>query len=405
MIFRLLSAQWLAMGFVGVVSLGISIAVARILGPDQFGVYAIALSASAIITILLDGGFSNLLQREQARATMSLAEIGPRLLGMAHGHTLLMSLLFCIATVLLPSRYGLTLLSVILFSSVVVLNQFGLAILRGDGRLVRDASWQAGGRTFTAVAVASALFIGAYLPWHIFCAQFIGVLAFGVFVTRNLRVLPSFFVPLKVYLTVSPFVWLNFATVLYFRADLVLFEFLSLPKAAAGQYGVAYRLIEAVILFSSPIGLMLFRRFRRSDIDPTKILYEIVPAIIGAALGGVFFALTLWFSGNYLIEWGYGAAYEEAGELLMVLGCSLVFILPNGVLTQAALASGFEKLFAVSASIAAVINILGNLLLIPIYGVMAAAWMTVLTEAVLGACVATGMMYGCKLGLDSAKSL
>jgi O-antigen/teichoic acid export membrane protein len=197
-----------------------------------------------------------------------------------------------------------------------------------------------------------------------------------------------------VYRAVSPFVWLNLVTVIYFKADLILFEFLGLPKAEAGQYGVAYRLIEAVILLSSPIGLMLFRQFRQTRFSTTRVLREIAPSVFMAMAIGIALAVILWFFGGRLINLAYGVAYHSAGDLLMVLGCSLVFILPNGVLTQAALACGLEKWFAISASIAAVVNILGNLLLIPMYGVVAAAWMTVLTEAVLGASVALGMRYG-----------
>jgi O-antigen/teichoic acid export membrane protein len=79
----------------------------------------------------------------------------------------------------------------------------------------------------------------------------------------------------------------------------------------------------------------------------------------------------------------------------VILGCSLIFILPNGILNQAALALGLERWFAISATIAAIVNIVGNMLFIPVYGVMAAAWMTVITEAVLGICVAVGVALHC----------
>jgi O-antigen/teichoic acid export membrane protein len=179
MFLRLLSAQWLGMGFVGLVSLGVSIAVARVLGPEQFGVYAIAVAGGAIIVILIDGGFSTLLQRERARATTSLAGLAKLLPGMANAHALLATLLLSICCVLLPAKYGLTPLTVVLLSGAIVLNQFALAILRGDGRLVRDAFWQAGARIFTAVAVALAFLLGADLPWHVFIAHFLGAALFA----------------------------------------------------------------------------------------------------------------------------------------------------------------------------------------------------------------------------------
>lgn len=396
MIIRFLGAQWLAIGFVGLVSFGISILVARTLGPNLFGVYAIALSVGALVAILIDGGFSKLLQRERARATTSLAELVPLLPGLAYGHAVLVILVLSVLAVLLFPKYSLTMLAAVWLFGAAGLNQFGLAILRGDGRLVRDASWQVGNRTFTAVCIAAALFLGASQPWQVLMAQFIGTAAFGFLVARYLRVHPLFSMSPIVYRAVLPLVWLDLATTLYFRADMVLFEFLNLPKLEVGKYGVAYRLIEAVVLFASPVGLILFRRFRQDSVLPMRMVREMLPAFIGAALIGVGLVLLLWFFSNDIIALAYGPAYQGAGTLLMVLGCSLVFILPNGVLNQAALALGLERWFAISASVAAVTNIAGNLLLIPTYGAIAAAWMTVLTEAILGACVAAGVISRCR---------
>jgi O-antigen/teichoic acid export membrane protein len=70
--------------------------------------------------------------------------------------------------------------------------------------------------------------------------------------------------------------------------------------------------------------------------------------------------------------------------------------LPNGIITQAALAFGLERWYAVSATAAAVLNITGNLILIPRYGVMGAALMTILTEALLFVSMTTGVLLHAK---------
>jgi O-antigen/teichoic acid export membrane protein len=392
MILRFLGAQWLAVGFIGAVSFAISVLVARMLGPDQFGLYAIALSVGAIVAILADGGFAKLLQRERARSSATLTELLPKLPGLAYGHALLVILTLSFFSVILSPTYALTSLATIWFFGTVALNQFGLAILRGDGRLVRDASWQIGNRSFTAVCAALALLLGASHPWQVLMAQFIGASAFGFLVVRYLRVSPLFNLSPKVYQALLPFIWLDLATTLHLRVDMVLFQFLDLPKIEVGQYGVAYRLIDATLLLASPVGLILFRRFRQNVILPSKIIKEILPALIVATLIGMGLLFLLWFFSNELVALTYGPAYQGAGTLLLVLGGALVFLLPNGVLNQAALALGLERWFAISASIAALISIVGNLLLIPTYGIIAAAWMTVLTEAILGACLTAGII-------------
>jgi O-antigen/teichoic acid export membrane protein len=396
MIIRLLGAQWLAVGFTGLVSLGLSVFIARTLGPDLFGVYSIALSAGALLAILMYGGFSKLLQRERTRVTPTLSQVLPDLPGLSYGHAMLVVLGLSVVAVAIFPKHALTTLAALWLFGAMVLNQFGLAILRGDGRLVRDASLQVGNRTFAALCVAAALLLGASQPWQVLIAQFIGTAAFGFLVARYLRVRPLFRMSPMVYRAILPFVWLDFATALYFRADMLVFQFLSVPKLEVGQYGVAYRLIEAVLLLASPVGLILFRRYRQDSALPAQMIKSMGPALMAAGFIGLGLALMFWMFGPDLISLAYGPAFQGGDQSLMVLGCALVFILPNGVLIQAFLALGLERWFAFSASIAAVVNIGGNLLLIPIYGTIAAAWMTVLTEVILGACLATGLVWRCR---------
>jgi O-antigen/teichoic acid export membrane protein len=394
MLVRSLGAQWLAIGFVGLVSLGVSVLIARTLGPDRFGVYAIALSSGALIAILIDGGLSRLLQRERVRATVSLTEVVPILPRLAYGHAITATLILSVLAVVIFPKYALTMLAAIWFFGITVLNQYGFSILRGDGRLVKDASWQIVNRTATAACIGFAVFAGATNPWEMLVAQFVGAAVFGFLIMRYLHIRPLFGISPIVYRAMLPFVWLDLATALYFRADMVLFQILKIPKFEAGKYGVSYRLIEAVILFSAPVGLLLFRRFRRDSILPKQMVKKMLPVLIGAILVGAGLAVFLWIFGDDIIDLAYGPAYRGAGALLVVLGFALVFILPNGVLNQAALALGLERWFAISASIAAIVNIVSNLLLIPIYGAIAAAWVTVLTEATLGVCMAVGVVVG-----------
>jgi O-antigen/teichoic acid export membrane protein len=402
MIFRFLSAQWLAIAYIGLASFGLSILVARSLGPDLFGIYAVALSLGALAAILIDGGFSKLLQREGARRSASLAKIGPVLPELAYGHAIITILaLSVLALVLFPKNTTTSVITVWCFGAAV-LNQYGLAVLRGDGRLVRDASWQIGNRTLSAVCMATAVvFLGANMPWHVLMAQFVGTAAFGLFVAYFLRVRPRFAVPSVVYRAVLPLVWLDIATAVYFRSDMVLLEFLNASKTELGHYGVAYRLIEALILLASPIGLILFRHFRQGSDMPVRMVKQmLLPPMACATLAGCILASLLWFGSDAIVSLAYGRVYQGTGTLLAILGCSLIFILPNGILNQAALALGLERWFAVSATITALTNVAGNILFIPIYGAMAAAWMTVLTEAVLGLCVAVGVGLHCWRVLD-----
>lgn len=391
LLFRFLGVQWLAVGFVALVSLGVSVVIARTLGPELFGIYSIAISGGAVVAILLDGGFGRLLQREHAQPTPALAEFVPVLPRAAYGHSVMCILFISLLAAIALPQHALTTVAAIWFYGASVLNQFSLAILRGKGRMVRDASWQVGNRAFTAVCVGLVIVGGASQPWQILFAQFAGAAVFGFVVTRFLRVRPLWKIPPAVYGAIMPFIWLDLATVLYFRVDMLLLEWFDVAKFEVGKYGVAYRLIEAIILFASPVGLILFRRFRLGSASPRIMLRDMLPAVMTAQVIGMALMVAILFFSKSLIALAYGAGYSGADHLLAILGCALVFILPNGVLNQAALALGLERWFAISATVAAVVNIVGNMILMPQYGLVAAAWMTVLTEAVLGCCVAAGL--------------
>lgn len=396
MIFRFLGAQWFAIVFVALVSFALSIVIARAIGPAQFGIYSIALSAGGLLAIFIDGGFSKLLQRERTRSTESLTEILSRLPSLALGHATLIILISSLIVLLTLPAHGLTMMAAVWLFGMAVLNQFGLAILRGDGRLVRDASWQVGNRALTAICVVGAIFLlGVRQPWQIFFAQFIGAAIFGFLVLRYLRVSLIWRIPPMIYRVVLPFVWLDLATALYFRTDMLLLGLLDVPTADIGHYGVAHRFIELVVLFASPIGLILFRRFRLAEIVPTKLVRKLLPILLMSVIVGLLIFLAFRMLGDYIIVMAYGADFHDAALLLGILGCSLFFMLPNGVLNQAALALNLEKWLAVSATSAAAVNIAGNLMAIPVYGVIAAAWMAVLTEVVMLLCVAGGIAVRC----------
>lgn len=390
MLTRFLGAQWLAIGFNGALSFGLSVLIARNFGPELFGVYATAISLGALFSVLVDGGFSKLIQREAARATPELAAIPGGIPAFAFGHALLVVLGAVFVVLLLPFHLPTIVATLVAFGSAAMA-QFGLSVLRGQGRFVKDASWQIFSRLLTAICVVAVLCLGANQPWQILTAQFVGTAAFVFFITGALAVRPVFRIPVRLYQALLPLVWLDLATIIYFRADMLLFKLMDVPRVDVGYYGVAYRLIEAFLLLASPVSLILFRKFRIASASVAVAIRQMLLPVVVSGLIGLIIALVLWFFGGDFISLAYGHDFSPAGRLLGILGCLLIFALANGVLSQAALAVGLERWCAVSATCAAVINVAGNYLLLPEFGVEAAAWMTVATEIVLGGCVSIGL--------------
>ena len=386
MLKRLLGAQWLAIAFVGGVSFVLSVFIARRFGPETFGVYAQAVSLGALLGILIDGGFGKLLIRETVRASPVLARHGSDLHGFAFGHAFMVTTFLALLVLVNPlPLHWLTLLATVAAFGAAVLAQFSMAILRGQGRLMRDALWQMVSRTLTATCMALALWWGANAPWQVLTAQFMGALLLLLLLMRKGWVRPVFRIPKEIYSVVLPLIWLDMATVIYFRSDILLFKVLDVPKADVGAYGVAFRLIEAFLLLATPVSLLLFRRFRLNvaAIGQETIWMIVRLAALAGGVGLLVFLLALPMADSFF-RVVFGEEFGMAGGLFKVLSLMLVFALANGVLGQGVFALGLDRHYVWTATVAAVFNVVGNVLLIPMYGAWAAAWMTVATEVVLG---------------------
>ena len=85
-----------------------------------------------------------------------------------------------------------------------------------------------------------------------------------------------------------------------------------------------------------------------------------------------------------------GGKYGPAEELCLWLLPSLLFVLPNGILTQALIALGREGFYARVTLATAVCNIALNCALIPFMGAKGSALATVATEALLAAALGVG---------------
>lgn len=383
MILRSLVAQWAATAYVGLVSFALSVLIARQTGPATFGEYSVVLAAGAILAIFIDGGMRNLLLRERTRASAHLAHLSGRLPAIALGHAMTVALVASLLGVmLLIERTALVLATVWCFFGVV-LAQYVSAMLRGEGRFSLDAGWQMGHRTFSAVCIVAVIVLGFHSSWHILAAWAFGAITANLIFPLGLKCRASFVFRPGLYKVVVPLLWIDLATAVYFRSDMMMLQWRGVPRERIGQYAAAYRLIEAVILLAGPVAILLFRHMRQMNEDRCALAQHIPRTTALAAMLGVAGAAIIVALAEPIVFLTYGSKYPEAAGLLTILAWSLAFVLPNAVLTQAALALDLERSYALAASIAAVCNVALNFIFITHYGPLAAAWMTIVTEAVL----------------------
>jgi len=372
---------------VGAISFALSLLIARQVGASLFGEYSTALAIGSILAIGFDGGMRNLLTRERTRASEYLSKFHQALPHIAMGHCLLVALIASIICFINFADHLYLGLGIIWCSWAAVITQYASAMLRGDGFLKADSQWQLKQRGLTATLIAIAVLLGYLEAWQLLLTWAVGALCANLFFKEGFRfkpfLKPLISLKLKLYRALLPLLWIDLATTIYFRSDLIMLRSFNVPDGDIGQYAAAFRLIEAAILVASPISIIIFRKVRL--LHEEHILqknYIIKSLLISALFGLLGFTLIEWVA-NPLVKLTYGAQYAQAAALLSILGLMIVLLIPNTVLTQTALALNLEKSYALVATLAAICNISLNYIYIPEYGAVAAAYSSIATELIL----------------------
>jgi O-antigen/teichoic acid export membrane protein len=80
----------------------------------------------------------------------------------------------------------------------------------------------------------------------------------------------------------------------------------------------------------------------------------------------------------------YGDKFLFSGEILRVLSWAQVSVCYGVVISQVLISQNLQRYILISTTIGAVVNLIGNLIVLPIYGVLGAAWVTVISYSLSG---------------------
>jgi len=377
-----LGYQWVSTLYIAVLGFVVSVLLARKLGVEGFGTYSYILSLAGIFFIFQDGGYKTLIFRERVdNPSIPLISFGV-------AHVVSITALGVLIVMLLQPKNWLAILTAFGCMGLVVLSEFVSSLLKGKGDFKVDAIWKITIRSLTASAILWVLF---YYEEISVTALFVGwsaalLLALIWPIAKGYLSWPSFNFKSELYRAGMAFLAIDVATVFYFRSDIVLLEYFGHVEGDVGQYSAAYRILEGIILLAAPVAQVAFRSLRlRKDqkkffsLLSWSLLAMVIAAITISTIGICF--------GSDLILTIFGEQYQYAGELLPILLFAILFILPNCVLTQGAIALNREVVYAKIAAAAALLNIGLNILLIPDFGAKGAAITTIISEGVLCLCL------------------
>ena len=178
---------------------------------------------------------------------------------------------------------------------------------------------------------------------------------------------------------------LSIAGVVHFAADTVMLGYLQ-PYEQVARYQAAAKLLEASQFVVRPLTLILLPvcaayAARQQWNDLRRLMHKMFAgmAVIGAAAWGFVALLAV-----PIIRIVYTATYDESAEVLQVLYLSVPGLYAATVAMLLASATMREKRAVLIMATGVALNVALNLVAIPRYGALGAAWVTVISQTFVG---------------------
>jgi O-antigen/teichoic acid export membrane protein len=185
---------------------------------------------------------------------------------------------------------------------------------------------------------------------------------------------------------IIPVVIMVLATHLYVRIDVLMLDFF-VGEQVVATYAAGYLFLDQLMLISNFMMSALFPNFARACLTcggEYQRLYQGILKMFLKYLAPV--ALGIAVCSRAILGTIYGPEYAQAWPSLSVLMMAAIFAWLNGPSGTILLALKKQRLYMWATLASLLVNIIGNLILIPAIGAVGAAISTVLTEATICSC-------------------
>lgn len=367
------------------------IVVIRLLGESGYGQYATVLAFVGMFGVFFELGMTQYVERSLARGEGTIHDLLGNLIALRL--ILALAALLVLPPIALLFGYEPILITgILIYTGIFVLAAFLMpliSILNASERFDAVASLQ---------VRSQLLSIGAGLTVLILGGGFLGLLWVG-YLVLPLQILMTLQAlrrlglgPLQLKLQVRawplllkagvPFGLTSLALTFNFHADTVILSALR-SSSEVGWYSAAYGLIFKLVAIADGLLLTMTPSLAREHIsDPERVrvwtsetvtwlLFFGLPAAVGLSILGKPIALLL-----------FGASFEPSGPVLMLIAWDIPLLLFTAFCGSTAVAVGLEWPAAAIYLVSTTLNIILNLIFIPVYGIMAAAAITVFTDGV-----------------------
>ncbi len=188
----------------------------------------------------------------------------------------------------------------------------------------------------------------------------------------------------KLFFASTPIALILIFNLIYFRIDNFIL-ILTRPTTEVGIYGLAYKIFETVLVvptfFMNAVYPLFLSRSGESAGRQVVFRRTVKTALAGLFLLSLNALVVVWFLSPLLVL--LRPEFRQSTGALRVLAIGFPFFFVSSGVMWALIARKKQKILALLYGISMIINIALNILFIPDYGFMAAAWITVISEAMV----------------------
>lgn len=368
-----------------------TILMARYLGVSNYGILGFAVSVSGILGIIDDLGISAHIVRHVATDNDS----APKYLGNIIPFKVILGVINLIVTpiiLVLLKLDSYTIFITLLFTIEIIFKSYTNSLF-GVFQAFEKGKYQGIGNILMNTSTFLFILISIYADVGLVGISISYILAnllsfiYTYYVLNRHIVKPKYELDWefckKITLLSLPFAVTGILYTIYYSIDLVMLTKL-VGSYANGIYNATYKLISVLTLFYSVYTAVIFpvmSKFFKNDKKLLIISYEksikyLMLAIIPIATGTVFYSLDI-------IQLIYGHQYDQAASVLSILIWTVCLLFISGASNTLLNASHKETTVTKIYAIAAVFNVVLNLIMIPYFSYNGAAITTVLSEVLI----------------------
>jgi len=364
-------------------------------GVQAYGVYAAVMAYLSIVSVFADGGIYVIFTREASRDGADEKRLFETAWVLRLITIIVTFVIALLLAFLLPYsqaiRFGM--LVGIWGMSFQLASQLFMGIFQKKLRLWAPAVGEVVGRAVQLLFVFIFGFLGFGINYFILAFVFGTAITFWVNL-RSAQKLTNFNIFAKtnktdlrkMFYEAMPMGISLVLSVIFFKIDSVLLSFLR-PASDLAYYALAYKVLESLLFFPAMVGGMLMPIFSRLGTEKAGNISPVVRTSVDLYMIGVIpLCASLWVFASQIIAVLGGTAFSPATPALRILALALGALFFGNLFGNAIVAIGKQKLFIYIYVVLIIFNVTLNLIFIPRYSFIAAAWVTLASEVFSTAC-------------------